>query len=136
MQEPFKDIKEAINQLLNVKSVIRQKKQSKKLGTKELFISVVTGIQMLSNRSNLAYNDLHIDFTSFEEPYLQVIDTLILLKFGREVSDLISFYLWERENPDGTLNFPLDENDEPVPLNDLNDLWAIVVKVRPDLLDE
>jgi hypothetical protein len=58
------------------------------------------------------------------------------LKFGREVSDLISFYLWERENPDGTLNFPLDENDEPVPLNDLNDLWAIVVKVRPDLLDE
>ena len=93
MQEPFKDIKEAINQLLNVKSVIRQKKQSKKLGTKELFISVVTGIQMLSNRSNLAYNDLHIDFTSFEEPYLQVIDTLILLKFGREVSDLISFYL-------------------------------------------
>jgi len=136
MQEPFKDIKEAINQLLNVKSVIRQKKQSKKLGTKELFISVVTGIQMLSNRSNLAYNDLHIDFTSFEEPYLQVIDTLILMKFGREVSDLISFYLWERENPDGTLNFPLDENDEPVPLNDLNDLWAIVVKVRPDLLDE
>jgi hypothetical protein len=136
MQEPFKDIKEAINQLLNVKSVIRQKKQSKKLGTKELFISVVTGIQMLSNRSNLAYNDLHIDFTSFEEPYLQVIDTLILLKFGREVSDLIAFYLWERENPDGTLNFPLDENDQPIPLNDLNDLWAIVVKVRPDLLDE
>ena len=136
MQEPFKDIKEAINQLLNVKSVIRQKKQPKKLDAKEMFVNIVTGIQVLSSRSNLAYNDLHIDFSTFEEPYLQVIDTLILMKFGKEVSELISFYLWERENPDGTLNFPLDENDQPIPLNDLNDLWAIVVRVRPDLSDE
>jgi len=48
------------------------------------------------------------------------------MQFGKEASELIFFYLYERENPDGTVNNLIDEEGSIVPLNNPNDLWQLV----------
>lgn len=133
MEEPFDNIRQAIDQLLNVKSAIKRKKQTKQIQSRELFISVINSIQMLSVRGNLAFSELKIDFNTYDEPFLEVIDALLLLKYGKEAYELISFYLWERENPDGSINDIFDEENNRIPLETPIDLWNIILKVNPNL---
>ena len=133
MQEPYNDIRQAIDELLNVKSSVKRKKQTKQVQHRDLFISIITTLQLMINRSTLGFTELKIDLTSYEEPYLDVIEALLLMRFGKEAFELIAFYLWERENPDGTINDLIDEEGNIVPLESAIDLWNLVIKVNPNL---
>lgn len=133
MQEPFDNIRQAIDRLLNAKSAIKRKKHTKQIQNRELFISVINSIQMLTSRANIAYTDLKLDFSTYDEPFLEIIDTLLLLRYGKEGCELISFYLWERENPDGTVNDILDEDNNPIPLETPIDLWNLIIKLNPNV---
>ena len=42
--------------------------------------------------------ELKVDFSSYDEMFLQTIDSLILLHFGKEGYEVISFYLYEKNN--------------------------------------
>jgi hypothetical protein len=75
-------------------------------------------------------NDLKIDFTTYDEKFYDVIDTLILMQFGKEASEIIFFYLYERVNPDGTTNQLVDTNDNYVVLNSPTDLWELVKVIQ------
>ena len=133
MQEPYNNIRQAIDELLNVKSSVKRKKQTKQVQHRDLFISIITTLQLMINRSTLGFTELKIDLTSYEEPYLDVIEALLLMRFGKEAFELIAFYLWERENPDGTINDLIDEEGNIVPLESAIDLWNLVIKVNPNL---
>ena len=104
MEENLNEIQTAINQILNVKSLIRRKKKTQEAKKKELFITIINSIEDIIVRQNLMYAELTLDFTTYDEVFLSVIDALIILHFGKEGAELIAFYLWERTNPDGTIN--------------------------------
>jgi len=104
MEQGLTEIQAAINQILNVKSLIRRKKKTQETKKKELFISIINSIEQIINRQNLMYADLQLDFANYDEAFLDTIDALIILHFGKEGAELIGFYLWERTNPDGSLN--------------------------------
>lgn len=133
MEESYSNLRQAIDQLLNVKSTVKRKKQTKQVQHREIFVNIITALQMMITRSTLSYSELRIDLSTYEEPYLEVIETLLLLKYGKEAFELIAFYLWERENPDGTINEVLDENEEPVPIHNAIDLWNLMLKVNPNI---
>lgn len=76
-------------------------------------------------------SDYGIDMIKYEEPLFKIIDSLIYLHFGKEAGDLIMFYVYERVNPDGTIN-PLEDNEgNIVPLERLEDLWELVKHLIP-----
>ena len=133
MYEPFENIRQAVNKVLNVTSKVKRKKQTKQIQNRELFINIVTSIQLLASRANITYVDLKLDFSTYDEPFLEIIDALLLAKYGEEACELISFYLWERENSNGTYNEIFDENDNPIPLENIIDLWNIVIRLNPDI---
>jgi hypothetical protein len=54
----------------------------------------------------------------------------MVMHFGKEASEVIFFYVYERMNPDGTINELRDMNDNPVILESPNDLWAIVNLIK------
>lgn len=129
MEESFDNLKKAIDRLLKTKSSVKRKRQSKQIQNRDLFINVINSIQMLTSRANILYTDLKLDFSSYDEPFLEIIDTLLLLKYGKEGCELISFYLWERENPDGTLNELYDEDNNIIPMETPIDLWNVLNKL-------
>ena len=83
-------------------------------------------MQEIEVRGILLATDLRLDFTSYDEKFYKVIDNLIELQFGKEAAELIFFYLYERENPDGSTNELLDKNDNIVPLHNPSDLWNLI----------
>jgi hypothetical protein len=133
MNESFDSIKYAIDQILNVSATVRRKKHTKKQQNKDLFISIITSMEEVINRTDLLYADLRLDYSSYDESFLQIIDSLMILHFGSDSHSLITFYLWERINPDGTVNELLDANGTPVIIESPYDLWNIIIKINPEL---
>ena len=131
MEQGLTEIQTAINEILNVKSLIRRKKKSQSDKKKELFISIVNAIEHVSNRQNLMYVDLQVDFTTYDESFLNIIDALVILHFGKEGAELIAYYLWDRVNPDGSINPLIDENNNPIVLETAGDLWETLLLMNP-----
>ena len=131
MEQGLTEIQIAINNILNVKSLIRRKKKTQTDKRKELFISIINSIEQIINRQSLMYADLQLDFTTYDEAFLDTIDALIILHFGKEGAEVIGYYLWERVNPDGSINPLLDEDDNVIILENVNDLWNLIVTINP-----
>lgn len=131
MERELTEIQHAINKILNVKSLIRRKKKSQSDKRRELFISIINSIEQIVTRQNMMYMDLQLDFAKYDEPFLDTIDALIILHFGKEGAELISWYLWERLNPDGTINPVLDEEGNQIHINTPAELWSVLVATNP-----
>jgi hypothetical protein len=77
------------------------------------------------------YTDLSLDFVNYDEAFLDTIDALIILHFGKEGAEVIGFYLWDRLSPDGKIEPLLDEEDKPIYLETAHDLWNLLLKINP-----
>lgn len=130
MQEEYSNIREAVNQLLKIKSTVKRKKQTKQTQDRDMFINIINTLEMLQTRSNLMFSDLRLDYSTYDEPFYEIIETLLFMKYGKDAYEVISFYLWERVSPDGTLNDLLDDNDNVVPLETAQDLWNVVMQLN------
>jgi len=133
MNEDYEPIRSAIDQILNVEASIKRRKHTKKQHTKDLFINAINSLEQVNNRSDILYADLKVDYSTYDESFLQIIDKLMLLYLGEKAYTVVSFYLWERLNPDGTQNMINDANGTPLPLDNANDLWAVLIKINPNL---
>lgn len=73
--------------------------------------------------------DYGISTADYDDPYFQIIDSLIYLHFGKDAGELIMFYIYDRFNPDGTVNSLVDKDNNVVPLEDVEDLWELVKNI-------
>ena len=131
MEQSLNEIQTAINQLLNVKSLIRRKKKTQTEKKKELFISVINSIESIINRENLMYAEFNLDLAKYNEPFLDTIDALIILHFGKEGAEIIAYYLWDRLDENGKVLPLVDENDKEVYLETAQDLWNLLIQINP-----
>jgi hypothetical protein len=58
----------------------------------------------------------------------------MIICFGSEAYSAITFYLWERINPDGSMNIIPDADGNPIPLDNPYDLWNLIVILNPKLI--
>ena len=130
MEQHLTEIQAAINQILNVKSLIRKKRKTQVEKKRELFISIINSIEQISNRQNLMYSELNLDLTNYDEAFLDTIDALIILHFGKEGAELIGFYLWDRVAPDGTITPLLDSDNKEIYLESAQDLWELLIAIN------
>ena len=81
-------------------------------------------------RSALLHSELGLDYSNYDEKFYEIIDRMFTLNFGKEASEIIFFYMYERINPDGTINELLDQNNEIIPINSPSDLWFLVNHIK------
>ena len=131
-EDSYSDIKKAVDNLLKINSTVKRKKKAYLDKQKDLFVNILLALQALQTRTILTQTELKVDFSSYDEMFLQTIDSLILLHFGKEGYEVISFYLYEKYNPDGTVNELFDDNDNIVPSTTAEDIWNILQKLKND----
>jgi hypothetical protein len=129
-QGGFDDIKKAVDQLLKINSTVKRKKKAYIDKQKDLFISIMNALQAAQIRTALTQTELKLDFGTYDEMFLQIIDSLILLHFGKDGYELISFYLYEKMNPDGSVNELHDDENNILPSETPQDIWNILVKLK------
>jgi hypothetical protein len=135
MADNFKEVQTAVDNMLNVKSYVRRKKKTQSDKKKEMFVQMINSLDEIFMRQGLMYADMDIDMFKYDEKFLGVIDVMFYLHFGNACSDVIAFYLYDRQNPDGTLNPILDDNDNEIMLENPYDLWNLLIMLNPKIQD-
>lgn len=128
----YDDIKKAVDQLLKINSTVKRKRKAYIDKQKDLFIGIIMALQATETRTMLTQTELKLDFGTYNEMYLQIIDSLILLHFGKEGYELITWYLYEKISPDGELQELFNDEGEMVPSSTPEDIWNILIKLKSD----
>ena len=128
------------NKLFNSPVIIRKKKRNQALKKKTLFISLVSQYEQALNKSVKLQAEFNIDLFNYEEPYFGVIDKLMLLMWGGDIYEIVTYYLYERFNMDGTLNYIIETTEKgeerEIILKTPEDLYNYLVQVNPNFLNE
>ena len=136
MSDPLSNLKQSLDQLLQADTSIKRKNKKIYDQKKELFINLINQFEQSITRSYLMEKDFKVDLSKYEENFYQVIDSLILLAFGKEVYEILSFYFYERYNPDGSKNtLTIEESGEEVDISTAEDLFQVIVNIKPDLFN-
>jgi hypothetical protein len=135
MAEDFKEIQIAVDGILNVKSYVRRKKRTALDKKKEMFVQMMNSMEEITVRQALMYADMDMDMFKYDEKFLSIIDLMYYLHFGEACSDIIAFYLYDRRNPDGTLNALVDQSGQEIILETPYDLWSLMVNLNPKIQD-
>jgi hypothetical protein len=128
--EHAEGIKQSVEDIIGTDTFLRRKKKTEDDNQRERFEKIIRTLEEIEVRGMIVANDLKVDFTTYDEKFYEVIDTLILMNFGKEASEIIFFYLYERINPDGTINSLVDTNDNYITLNSPTDLWELIKVIK------
>jgi hypothetical protein len=126
MEEHTQGIKTSIESIIGSDTVLKRKKKTENDINKESFEKIILTMEEVQVRSTLLHAEFKMDMFDYEEKFYEVIDRLFSLHFGREAAEVIFFYIYERMNPDGTVNQLADVDGNPIPLESSSDLWELV----------
>jgi hypothetical protein len=105
---------------------LKRKRKTEKDVNREVFEKIILALEKASVRSSIIGDEFQLNFTEYDETFYEIIDNLILMHFGKEASELIFFYVYERINPDGSVNTLADVEGNVVPMNGPSDLWELI----------
>jgi len=134
MEEPLSQLKQSLDQLLQADTSIKRKNKTVFLQKKDLFINIINHYEAAITKSYLLEKDFKIDISKYEENFHQVIDSFILLSFGKEIYELLSYYFYDRFNPDGTEN-ALSIDGKEVLIKNAEELWSLIAKIKPNIFN-
>lgn len=134
------NLEAGFNKLFNSPIIIRKKKRDQALKKKALFISLITQYEISLNKSVKLQTEFAIDLFDYEGSYYEVIDKLMLLMWGGDIYEIVTYYLYERLNLDGSLNSIIETNEDgeetEVFLKTAEELYNYLLKINPDFLNE
>ena len=126
-EESVKKIQKSINDILGIKSGLIKKRPSVKEKRRELFNTVLTGLAHINGRSLGLKHDYHIDFIEYDEPFFNVIESLLDLQFNKQQKSIIEWYLYDKILPTGeTLILTNQKTGKEIPTETPDDIWKLV----------
>jgi hypothetical protein len=123
-------VRQTLETMIGTDLSLKRKKKSEYDLNKELFEKIVIALERTNIRTALVGTEFNIDLSKYDETFYEVIDNLLLMQFGKQASEVIFFYVYERMNPDGSINELRDTNDTPIVLNNPTDLWDLINVIR------
>jgi len=119
-------IKSSIDDIIGVDTTLKLKRKSSEDIQREKFETFIRLMQEVETRSILMAEELQLDFSAYDKKFYSVIDLIMEMHFGKEATEIILFYLYEQTDPEESFDKILDENNNPIPLNNVADLWEVV----------
>ena len=129
-EEHTQGIKQSIEDIIGTDTTLRRKRKTEEDLNRESFEKIMLMMDEIQVRSALLHSELGLDYSNYDEKFYEIIDRMFSLHFGKEAAEIIFFYVYERINPDGTVNNLIDQNNEIVPINSPSDLWYLVNHIK------
>ena len=123
-------VRQTLETMIGTDLSLKRKKKNEHDLNKEVFEKIIIALERANIRTALAGTEFEIDLSKYDETFYEVIDNLMLMHFGKQAAEVIFFYVYERINPDGSINELRDVNDNPIVLNNPSDLWDLINVIR------
>jgi len=99
----------------------------------EVFTEILNKLRKQSDKQDVLY-ELDIDLINFSDDHNSVINILLEVYYGKEGTDWIYWYLYERD-PLGTIDQATTNDGKPI-CYDIQSLWEEVEQCRLDNIKE
>ena len=99
----------------------------------EVFTEILNRLRKQSDKQDVLY-ELDIDLINYSDDYTSIINILLEVYYGKEGTDWIYWYLYERD-PVGTIDQATTNDGKPI-CYDIKSLWQEVEQCRLDNKDE
>jgi len=123
-------IKQSIEDIIGSDTIIKRKKKTEEDLNRESFEKIILLMDEIQTRGVLLHTDLGLDYSNYDEKFYEIIDRLFTMHFGKDAAEIIFFYIYERINPDGSVNGLIDEKNQIINLNNPTDLWYLVNHIK------
>jgi len=123
-------VKQTLETMIGTDLSLKRKKKSEHDLNKELFEKIIIALERANIRTALVGTEFDIDLSKYDETFYEVVDNLLLMQFGKQAAEVIFFYVYERMNPDGSINELRDANDNPIVLNNPTELWDLINVIK------
>jgi len=134
MNEPYKNLKMTVDEILNSNSIVRKRRKTESDKNTEMFRQIINNIEYINNRSYLVHQEFGMDMNTYDEKFLEVIDVMLYMMYGKDCYELISFYLFHRLNEDGTINpVIIEETGQEVRLESPYELYNLMKEINPKI---
>ena len=129
-EENTQGIKQSIEDIIGSDTILKRKRKTEEDVNRESFEKIILTMDEIQVRTALLHSELGLDYSNYDEKFFEVIDRMFSLHFGREAAEVIFFYIYERINPDGSINELLDKDDVVIPVTNPTDLWHLVNLIK------
>ena len=128
INKDISQIQDQINNIIGINTKVTRRKKNNEDIKHELFVNIITRIELVINRSSLTRAEFGIDLNEYDEVFFQIIDNLIFLSFGTKAGMLISSYCYDRLENDGCITYTNEQGQE-IEISDPEILWNEVKKL-------
>jgi hypothetical protein len=90
-----------------------------------LFIETIVRFDECWNNSNELYKVFKINLLEYEEQYYQIIENLLLLKYGTQKTEVVLWYIFGRIDDKGNVK-PVIKNKTKIILSTPSELWEFL----------
>lgn len=122
-------ISQQVSTIIGSPTSLTRKRSSEEDKQKEKFEKIIRTLEAINARTILLNIDMGINLNKYDEQFYDVIDNLISMQFNKEAAELIFFYVYDRLNPDGSINELVDEHGNTVVLQTAADLWMVIQSI-------
>ena len=123
-------VKTTLETMIGTDLSLKRKKKSEHDFNRELFEKIIIALEKNNVRTAIIGTEFDLDLSKYDESFYEIIDNLMVMQFGKQAAEVIFFYVYERLNPDGSINELRDANDNPVILSTPTDLWDLVNLIK------
>lgn len=113
---------------------VSQKRPSKNIMEKELFIEAITLLQEIEDRRDFMEEEMGMDMTSYEEKFIQVIENLFNINYSPEQVAVVQYYIYEyplEDTKEGKIDLRINgKKVEVVDFDTPEDVWNVVQSLR------
>jgi len=129
LPEEVEGLKKSLEDILNVDFKVKRRKKTELDIQKDLFFKIILSLEKLNMRSNMLTVDLDIDLTKYDETFYDVVDNLLILSFGKNIAEIIFFYVYDRIDQDGNIASLSDLDGNKIVLQNVHDLWNLIQNI-------
>jgi len=128
-KDDIKKIQKSIDDILGVESGLAKKRPTVKAKKREHFNIILSNLAHVNSRSMGLKHDYKVDFMEYDDPFFNIIESLMALHFNKAQKSLIEWWLYDKFLPTGEMLILKDQDTgEEIPTDTPDELWILVQK--------
>ena len=126
-KDDIKKIQKSIDDILGVESGLAKKRPTVKAKKQEHFNIILSNLAHVNSRSMGLKHDYKVDFMEYDDPFFNIIESLMALHFNKAQKSLIEWWLYDKFLPTGEMLILKDQDTgEEIPTDTPDELWVLV----------
>ena len=126
-KDDIKKIQKSIDDILGIESGLAKKRPTVKAKKREHFNIILTNLAHVNSRSMGLKHDYKVDFMEYDDPFFNIIESLMALHFNKAQKSLIEWWLYDKFLPTGEMLILKDQDTgEEIPTDTPDELWILV----------